>query len=326
MIEPPAPGFTGVVWEARPTDRLARELTSGPGSVHLVEAATAWTGLAASFGAAVADYDRIIAGIRAHWRSETSDQVVERLSTMRDWLVDTAAAAGRNAQHTAALATAYEVARLAMPHTADIAALEQTLRMIQAVGASLGGALVGVAAEIDSDQDAAKATAARVMRTYEAATEPLARPWQQSAPPPLATAEALEAEQAAAGPRTTSVRLSSSVPAGMPVLPQFAVPRTLSGARVHTVGQVVTRPEVVPTVAATAPSATGVGQALPPAALAGAGSAAQGEEEHTPRAGAADSTAGAGPELEAGLAAAPSVLGGVETTRPAGAPPEQGRA
>ncbi len=312
MIEPPTPGFTGVVWEARPTDQLARDLTSGPGSVPLVEAAAAWTGLAASFGAAVVDYDRIIAGIRAHWQSDTSDLVLERLSTMRGWLTDTVTEAARNAEHTAAQAAAFEVARLTMPHTAEIAAMEQALRTIQAIGASLGGPLVGVAAEIDADQDVAKSTAARVMRTYEAAARPLAEPWQQNTPPPLATPAAFDAEQAVGQQSSTPVRTSMPAMPVLPTMPQFAVPRTLGGARAHTVGPIVARPEVVTTAASPTPVGTAAGQALPPAALAGGTATGDGEEEHTPSAGAGGANDGVALELDAGLAAAPSVLGGVE--------------
>lgn len=305
MIEPPAPGFTGVVWEARPTEQLARELTGGPGSVPLVEAATAWTGLAASFGAAVVEYDRILLGIRSHWESDTSDTVLERISAMRGWLTETAAAAARNAEHTALQAASFEVARLAMPHTAEIAALDQAVRVFQAIGTSLGGPLVGVAATIDADTDAAKATAARVMRIYEAAAEPLAQPWQHTTPPPLSTPEALEAEQVVAQ-RVPDPVAGTSVPP-IPVLPQFSVPPVLGGARVQTVATTVARAEVVTTAAPPVNAGTAT-PVVPPGALA---AAAQDEDEHTPRAGDAGGFDAAELELDAGPAAVPAVLGGI---------------
>lgn len=312
MIEPPTPGFTGVVWEARPTDQLARDLTGGPGSVPLVEAAAAWTGLAASFGAAVGEYDRIIAGIRGHWQSETSDDVVERLSAMRTWLTDIAAAAARNAEHTAFHAASFEVARLAMPHIAEIAALHEALRTLQAVGTSLGGPLVGGIAEVDADNDVAKTTAARVMRTYESATEPLAAPWQHSTPPVLASPAAFAAEQTAVAPDSNPLRGPSPISSPPMVVPSV-VPRVLAGARVRAVAPVRTAPElVVATQAPTASVSGGGGQLLPPAALAGA--AAAGEDEHTPSAGAAELDAGAALELDAGITAVPAVLGGPQPT------------
>ncbi|WP_227984295.1 PPE domain-containing protein [Nocardia spumae] len=310
MVEPPGDGFTGVVWEARPTERLARELTTGPGSVPMAEAAAAWSRLAANFGAAVVDYDRIVSEIRGHWQSDRSDEVVERIARMRDWLLDAATAAGRNATHAGEQAAAYEVARLAMPHVAEIAALDQAMHAVQAVGAALGAPMVGVAADISADQDVAKSGAARVMRTYEAATEPLAVPWRQIGPPVLATADALAGEQAAA---TAESAAPMPVPPGMPAmsnLAAFSAPRALTGTRMRTVVRVAPAAEF--TAAPAAMDRTGVttGQAVP--AAAGPAAATQNEEEHTPRAGVVEGPAVAEFEIDAGLAAAPPVLGGVE--------------
>ncbi len=315
MVEPPGDGFTGVVWEARPTERLARELTTGPGSVPMAEAAAAWGRLAANFGAAVVDYDRIVSEIRGHWQSDRSDQVVESIARMLDWLLDAATAAGRNATHAGEQAAAYEVARLAMPHTAEIAALEQAMRAIQTVGASLGAPLVGVAADISADQDVAKSGAARVMRTYEAATEPLAVPWQQVEPPVLATADALAGEQAAAA-AAAAAESAAAIPIlpGMPAMPNpasFAMPRALTGTRMQTVARVAQTSEFTAVPASAAQTGVSSGQALP-AAAGPAAAGAQNDEEHTARAGAADGPAVGEFEIEAGLAAAPPVLGGAE--------------
>ncbi|MEU6561149.1 PPE domain-containing protein [Nocardia nova] len=315
MVEPPGDGFTGVVWEARPTERLARELTTGPGSVPMAEAGAAWGRIAANFGAAVVDYDRIVAEIRGHWQSEHSDEIVERIARMRDWLLDATTAAGRNATHAGEQAAAYEVARLAMPHTAEIAALEQAMKAVQAVGASLGAPLVGVAADISADQDVAKSGAARVMRTYEAATEPLAVPWQQIEPPVLATADALAGEQAAVAPESASLPVMPTVPA-MPNLASFAVPRTLTGTRMQTVVRVAQSSEFTAVPAGVSQTGVTGGQAVP-AAAGPAAAGAQNEEEHTARAGVADGPAVGAFEIEAGLAAAPPVLGGAEAL-PAG--------
>ncbi|MEV5649104.1 PPE domain-containing protein [Nocardia sp. NPDC052254] len=316
MVEPPSDGFTGVVWEARPTERLARELTTGPGSVPMAEAAAAWGRLAVNFGAAVADYDRIVSEIRGHWQSEHSDDVVERIARMRDWLSDAATAAGRNAIHASEQAAAYEVARLAMPHVDEIAALEQAVHAVQAVGAALGAPIVGVAADISADQDVAKSGAARVMRTYEAATEPLAVPWQQVAPPALATADALAGERAAAAAESaTSMPVAPAVPA-MPIPAAFTMPRALTGARMQTVARVAQASEFTAVPSSTAASGVAANQAVP-AAAGPAGAAAQSEEEHTARAAATDGPAVGEFEIAAGLAAVPPVLGGVEALAPA---------
>ena len=309
MIEPPGDGFTGVVWEARPTERLARELTVGPGSIPMAEAAAAWGRIAAHFAAAVLDYDRIVAEIRGHWRSERSDEVVERVARMRDWLSDAATAAGRNAAHAGEQAAAYEVARLAMPHVTEIAALEQALRTVQTAGAALGAPLLGTAADISADQDVAKSGAARVMRTYEAATEPLAVPWQQAEPPVLATGDALAGEQAA-----PAIAASAGLPgvSGVPAATGPAavtVPRALTGTRLRTVAGATQHSEVTTAPAAAARSVA-TGQLMP--AAAGPAAAAKTEEEHAARAGAASTSAVAAFEADAGSAVVPAVLGGIE--------------
>ena len=64
MVEPPNVGFTGVVWDARPTERLAKDLTTGPGAAPMAEAAAAWAKVAAAFGEAVIDYPQIMAVLR----------------------------------------------------------------------------------------------------------------------------------------------------------------------------------------------------------------------------------------------------------------------
>ncbi|MFI7666826.1 PPE domain-containing protein [Nocardia sp. NPDC049526] len=318
MVEPPVIGFTGVVWPARPTEQLARDLTTGRGAAPMAEAGTAWTQLAASFGAAVGEYDQIVAELRESWRSDSSDLVLERIGKLRDWLVDAAASAGRNATSAAGQAAAYEVARLAMPHVAEIAALEAVKQSIEHAGAALGAPLVAAAAQVDSEQDLAKADAARVMQSYESATTPLATPWVQDHPPVIATSVALDAEQNAAVASTAAAM--PAMPGGgfMPVLPGLpSMPLAQTAYRAQTVTQSVSVEEVVAAqpVPVHAEDATG---RMMPGGMA-PGGAGMGEAERTVRAGAAPTPRpGDAMHLETGIEAAPPVLGGVaEQNEPA---------
>ncbi|MBO0853863.1 MAG: PPE domain-containing protein [Nocardia sp.] len=321
MVEPPAPGFTGVVWEARPTEQLARELTTGPGPVPMADAAAAWTRLAAEFGAAVPEYDRIVAAIRGHWQSETSDAVLQRISAMREWLAEVATAAARNAEHATRQATSYEIARLAMPHVAEVAALDRAVHAVQALGASLGAPLVGAAAQISADHDAAKADAARIMRTYEAASAPLASHWQQAPPPALATGHALEQEKAVGSAPANKAPAAPELPAtpAMPNLPTpdftaLNLPRPLTSTHVQQVATTQT------SEFSTIPAESGASQlstAQPIPAGAGPVGTPQPEEERV--AGAAPPATGAELGIDAGVAAAPPVLGGVEAQPPSSA-------
>ncbi|MBF6327522.1 PPE domain-containing protein [Nocardia transvalensis] len=317
MVEPPVPGFTGVVWEARPTEQLARDLTTGPGAVPMAEAAAAWTQLAASFGAAVIEYDRIINTVREAWRSEGSEMVLERITKLREWLMDAATAAGRNAAHAGGQATAHEVARMAMPHVAEIAALEAAKQAIEQVGAGLGAPLVGAAAQVDAQQDLAKAGAARVMRSYESAAAPLATPWEQQPPPVIASAAALEAEQVSAtappSPAVAPAVASGAFPAALAGrLGAVEMPRVPSAYRTQTV-QVVPEAQASPLPSTSTSTESSTGRGMVPGSVAP--STALSDAERTVRAAAAADRPGEGLEIEAGIAAAPPVLGGAEQPR-----------
>ncbi|WP_433599714.1 PPE domain-containing protein [Nocardia sp. CA-135953] len=312
MIEPPRPGFTGVVWGAREPDRLARELSTGPGAVPMAEAGAAWTRLAAGFGTAVTEYELIVASMRGAWQSTTSGPVLDRISRLRDWLADAATAAGNNAVRAETQAAAYELARLTMPHTAEIEAIQTVQRMLESISGALGAPLEAVAARADTDADMAKAAAARVMQTYEAATEPLATPWIQQDPPVIASSAALAAEEASAP--------ASAATSAMPALPAITPGMFMPGG----IGAVPTltklRPNRAPvfteapapvevTTPQTVPTSTASANALPmvPGAMAAAGGAE--EEEYAPRAAAVTGDA-IGADL--GIAAAPAVLGAPE--------------
>lgn len=311
MVEPPVIGFTGVVWPARTTEQLARDLTTGRGAAPMAEAGTAWTQLAAGFGAAVVEYDQIVAELRESWRSDGSDLVLERIGKLRDWLADAAASAGRNAASAGGQAAAYEVARLAMPHVAEIAALEAVKQSIEHAGAALGAPLVAAAAQVDDQQDLAKADAARVMQSYESATTPLASPWVQEHPPVIATSAALEAEQNAATASTAAA--APTMPGGgfMPVLPGLpSIPVAQTAYRAQTVVQSMSTAETVAAQPVPVHAEDTTGRMVPGGGMSP--SSAGTEVERTVRAGAAPTPRpGDALHMETGIEAAPPVLGGV---------------
>ena len=311
MIEPPQPGFTGVVWEAREPDRLARDLDTGPGPLPMAEAGAAWSRLAVGFAAAAAEYEAIVVSLRGAWQSINSAGVHDRISALRDWLAGAAQAAAANAAKAQEHAAANELARLTMPNMADIKAIQEAQQMLQLIGVSLGAPIQAIAAVTDTDSDMAKATASRVMRVYEAATEPLATPWVQDHPPQLTTGAALAAEQAGAqAPKLPT-------PEGVTILPPnfdpaaFAIaPPAKTAYRAPSFVESATTAEeaaeVVPASATGSASpipAGGVPGAVAPAA---AGSTLQNEEH---RAGIAVEGADA-IGIDNGIVSAPAVLGG----------------
>ncbi|MFJ2835033.1 MULTISPECIES: PPE domain-containing protein [Nocardia] len=315
MIEPPQPGFTGVVWEAREPHKLATDLTTGAGPMPMADAAAAWTRLAAAFGAAVLDYEQVLQTLRGSWKSGSSEQVWERISTLREWLIDTAAAATANAARLQAQVLAYEVAALAMPNTADIAAITAMQQALEQVGTALGAPIKAIAAQTDTEADVAKAVASRVMRSYEAASEPLATPWLHAPPPPIAPESALAGEQsakagtpgapgAAAVPGLGALGLGALPPMPAPVQTAYRAPVFVQSAAAAT-----TTPQPTPV-------ATPTGQAAPvvPGAM-GAGAGGQDSASRFPRAGLAYEESD---QLvaEGEIQAAPAVLGVAERPAP----------
>ncbi|AXK89556.1 PPE family protein [Nocardia farcinica] len=321
MIEPPQPGFTGVVWEAMEPDRMARELRTGPGSVPLAEAGAAWGRLAESFGAAVVEYELVMATLRGAWQSTTSRDVLEKVTGLRDWLIEAAGAAADHAAKAHAQAAAYEVARLAMPDGGELAALAEAKRMLEAMTAGLGAPIRAVAAETDADADVAKAAASRVMRAYEAATEPLAMPWEQREPPALVSPAALAAEQtAAAAPPVTAGAVPPAAPGvvraggyGLGAIPRaktaYQAPVFVQSAETETLTHTAPAPQPVPAGGSAVP--------LVPGAV-GAAAAAQEQEYESPSGATAVGDA-LGAEL--GIVAAPAVLGAPE---PGAVPQDRG--
>ncbi|MEC3919252.1 PPE domain-containing protein [Nocardia sp. CDC160] len=182
IIKTPAPGFTGVVWEARPAEQLVGALASGNGAVGLVDAGAAWARIGVDFAAAALHLGHIMEDLQDAWRSDSNQSALACVSRIRAWLDDSANSASDNAQKAAGHAVAYQTAVMEMPNVAEVTALSAAQQAIAQSGTGLGAALIGAGIQLDGQREALDATAARVMRSYELATAPLAIPWQQRLP------------------------------------------------------------------------------------------------------------------------------------------------
>ncbi|MFD3705031.1 PPE domain-containing protein [Nocardia sp. NPDC058658] len=310
MIEPPQPGFTGVVWEAREPDKLATDLTTGAGPMPMADAAAAWTRLAAAFGAAVLDYEQVLQSLRGSWKSGSSELVWERISTLREWLLETAAAATANAARMQAQVLAYEVATIAMPNTADLAAITAMQQALEQVGTALGAPIKAIAAQTDADADVAKAVASRVMRSYEAATEPLATPWLHAPPPSIAPEAPLTGEKSgqSTAPTTSAVAMPGIGAIGLGMLPSMPAP-IQTAYRAPTFVQSATTAAAMTQAAPVTTTPAGQSAPLVPGAMAQGGG--QDSASRFPRAGLAYEESD---QLvaEGEIQAAPAVLGVAE--------------
>jgi hypothetical protein len=171
-------GFTGVVWEARPAQRLAADLVEGgAGSAPSAQAALAWGCVAGVLADAGLDYAAILTRLGTAWKSATSDQAFARLADFATWFTETSAAAVENAGKATAQCAAITVAHANMPNLPEIGVTQSIRDTAATVGAALGAPIGGVAADAERCLHDQKQRAARVMATYEAASAPLAEPW-----------------------------------------------------------------------------------------------------------------------------------------------------
>jgi hypothetical protein len=190
-------GFTGVVWEARSTEQLARDLTTGPGPGSLGEAGASWVRVANAYSSAADDYKKLLDQISSSWQSEGSESVVTRLESLGEWLAATALNAAANGQRAEEVAVANTVAILAMPTVSEVVEAKASHDMMSSLAAYNGAVLTGTFAEFDAAAASEQASAAAVMEQYESAAESLATPWEEPLPPDVTNGEALKAEKAA---------------------------------------------------------------------------------------------------------------------------------
>jgi PPE-repeat protein len=309
-VEPPQIGFTGKIWDAVSAETLAKELAAGAGAAPMADAAVAWGKLAAGLVSASAEYQAILDMLGQAWMSGNRDDALDKLRAMQDWLTDIADAAVGNAGKAEHQAAAYQIAKLAMPDVQDISETQATATHL-IHGAALGAPLVGAIAQVEHQIDGARKQAARVMQTYEAATAPLAHPWQQPAPPVVSSEHALLAERAAGQPTGRPAAVPAASSAGSVQQAQAATPAVKQTA--FAAEQLAQGPAVTGNAPAVAPvplhGSAADALLAPPAAN---GAVQPLEEDHVVNVVAALDQS----EIDrlwsnAGFATAPAVLGGV---------------
>jgi hypothetical protein len=188
-------GFTGVSWESRSTEQLARDLTTGPGPTSVGTAGGAWVRVANEFAAVSEDFDKILDRLRTAYDSNSASLALQKLEQFGDWLRAAslnAAANGEAAEHAAVADT---VAVLAMPTVAEAVEAKAAQDMMASLAAYNGAILNGKFAEFDEAGATQGANAAAVMNQYEDACTELAQPWDQPPPPDICKGDALKAEK-----------------------------------------------------------------------------------------------------------------------------------
>lgn len=191
-------GFTGVIWDARTTDRLVSDLASGVGPASLIEAGGAWGAVASEMGDAAVEYGTILARMGGSWASTHASEALDRLTALGGWFADAAETAASNAVIAQEQGAAATVARLAMPAAGEVDLVDGLSDLARSVSA-VAPVITGAAAHAERARHDQRMRAARVMEAYEQAATPSAQPWHVEDRAPLLVSDAaLLAEQSAA--------------------------------------------------------------------------------------------------------------------------------
>lgn len=311
-------GFTGVEWELRTPEDLARALTAGPGPGQAGELAAVWEAAAAELDAVASEYRRLAVELSAEWVSQATPGLDDRSREVSEDVHALAVRAHDVASRAAGHAHAHAVARSAMPRAEETALTARTLDALDSLGPGLAGALSGTTTALEDSLAENRRAAARVMAEYENRTAPLAEPSERAVAPrrllpglvaPTTADGTAPVETGAPPPSVTLPVVSLAVPATAPVAvapPGAQVRPAATGGATPAPAPVEPRP-----VEARADRMTGAGMPLAPLGAA-AGATTASDDEHHPALSVRPGIGAAEVEDLYGLAVAvaPSVLGG----------------
>ncbi|WP_238422601.1 PPE domain-containing protein [Gordonia sp. 'Campus'] len=259
-------GFTGVDWDSRTTEQLATDLGAGPGPAPLAEAGLAWASLATEIGEAGIEYAAVLARLGVHWRSAHASAAFEKLTRLAPWFAETATRAADNALRAESQAAAITVARLQMPDLAEVDVVEK-LQEITTTATAVAPIIAGAAAQAERAVHQQRLRAARVMQTYEQATEPVGTPWESGRPAPdLVSGQALATERAAAAHAAEPPVAPVSAPAALPMFGGFPGAHVAPAEKLRYAPTVVAagQPQAAPPVPTSGTSPTSTGPGVPP--------------------------------------------------------------
>lgn len=222
-------GFTGVSWESRSTERLARDLTDGPGPTSVGNAGAAWMRVAKEFAAASADFDKALDRLRGAYSSSGANLAVSRLEEFGNWLRATSVNAAANGERAERAAVANTVAVLAMPSVSEAIEAKTAHDMMASLAAYNGAVLNGHFAAFDEAAAHHSASAAAVMHQYEDACAELAKPWDEPPPPDLTKGDGKKGAKDAEKSGGSGRGGGGGGGVAMPLAPMMATPINASG-------------------------------------------------------------------------------------------------
>lgn len=334
-------GFTGVEWDQRTPDDLARALTAGPGPGQAGELAAAWTAAAEELEAVSSEYRRLAVELAADWVSEATPHLDARSREVADDMFGLAAHARELADRAGGHAHDHTVARATMPRVEEIEITGRALDALDSLGPGLAGVLTGATDALETRSADLRRAAATVMAHYEARTAPLEVPRERPAAtrhllPGLLARPSGDADPSAAADRVAestgsagSLPSTASSPAAVaaplaPFTAAGAIPTGSPGSTQPTEAQVRpatagptapgtgTTAPVAPAAGGTSAERAGAGLPMIPPVAGAAGAAGNGDDAH--QADGALRTAPGPAEIEElyglSVAVAPPVFGG----------------
>ena len=188
-------GFTDVAWESRSTERLARDLTEGPGPMSVGRAGVAWVRVGNELASVCEEYDRVVEKIKGSFVSQGADAAARKLEEFGRWLQAVSLSAAGNGERAEEAAVANSVAVLAMPSVSEAVEARTSRDVMASLAAYNGAILDGRFAEFDEAVTADQANASAVMYQYEEACGAMAAPWGQPLAPEVSNGAALKAER-----------------------------------------------------------------------------------------------------------------------------------
>lgn len=198
-----------------PPEINSARMYAGAGAGPLAAAAGVWDAVACELASAAAAYTSTITGLAAVWRGPSAAAMTAAATGYARWLTSTAAAAERTASQARAAAAAFETARAATVHPAQVAANRAQLAAL--VASNLLGQNTAAIAALEAAYAQMWAQDVTAMADYQATSASAAGdlPRFNSAPQVTNSLDALDAPAAQDVP--TSI-LSLLNPNNIPIL------------------------------------------------------------------------------------------------------------
>src|ERR1700742_2444644 len=188
-------GFSNVAWESRSAERLARDLTDGPGPTSVGQAGAAWVRVADEWASIATEFGAVVEKIKGSFFSQGADAAARKLEELGAWLASVAVTAADNGERAEHAAVAYSAAVLGMPSVSEAVAARTTHDVMASLAAYNGAVMTGQFAEFDEVVGAHRSAASAVMYQYEEACGGVGEPWPQPAVPDAVKGAALTAER-----------------------------------------------------------------------------------------------------------------------------------